>query len=118
MLQPSTNRDFKLFEHTVRIESDLISEIIVKEELELVLNQRGLDLEDDLRRNAAESSFQEFPHVREAISSVDVTNPSHDAPISFTKGHRIASALPVEISDSTDSQKPCQSLVRLEFKLG
>lgn len=41
----------------MRIESDLISEIIVKEELELVLNQRGLDLEDDLRRNAAESSF-------------------------------------------------------------
>ena len=82
------------------------------------MNQRGVDLEDDLRRNAAESSFQEFPHVREAISSVDVTNPSHDAPICFTKGHRIASALPVEISDSTDSQKPCQSLVRLEFKLG
>ena len=73
----------------MRIECDLISEIMVREELELVLNQKSHDIESDLRReatftsrNESETAYnQEYPLIREAISSVDVTNLSHDAPI-------------------------------------
>ena len=55
---------------------------------------------------------------REAISSVDVTNLSQDVPIPQLKGLKIASALPIEIQDSSSGQRPCQSLVCLEFRIG
>ena len=62
---------------------------MIREELELVLNQPSKEIESELRREAARSSSlvsetaynKEYPPIREAISSVDVTNLTHDEAI-------------------------------------
>ena len=60
---------------------------MVREELHVVLNQRVGEIEDELRREVALSSVrgdsynEEFKQMREAISSVDVTNLSQEASI-------------------------------------
>lgn len=82
-------RLFKVFEHPVLVSTDLLTEVMVREELSVVLNQRVCDIEDNLRREAAiistsqrESSCKvDFPTIREAISSVDVTNLSQEISI-------------------------------------
>lgn len=110
----------------MRIQSDLITEVMVKEDLKLVLNQAPKDLADELRmkfygRNDSTSSYNvEYPPIREAISSVDVTSPSHDLPIKLDQDNlRIASALPVEFdaADTDEHTRLCQSLVCLEFQI-
>ena len=60
---------------------------MVREELHIVLNQRVGEIEEELRREVALSSVrgdscnEEFKQMREAISSVDVTNLSQEASI-------------------------------------
>ena len=96
---------------------------MIREELELVLNQPGHEIEAELRREAAmssrletESAYNaEYPPLREAISSVDVTNLSQDASISAQiKKGTFASTHNVESHES----RPVQSLTCLEFKIG
>ena len=54
--QPMEDRQFKVFEQPVIVGSDIITEAMVREELQVVLNQRVDDIEEDLRREAALSS--------------------------------------------------------------
>mmetsp|Transcript_17485 Transcript_17485/g.23605 ORF Transcript_17485/g.23605 Transcript_17485/m.23605 type:complete len:103 (+) Transcript_17485:456-764(+) len=83
---PVAYRELKVFEHAVNLRSDLISEVMVREEFGLVLNERTSEIEEDLRRQAALSSNREsynetYPTLREAISSIDVAAISLDSPI-------------------------------------
>lgn len=97
------DRQFKVFEEPVLVTSDLITETMVREELNVVLNQRVAELEDELRREAAmsgtrgDSYNEEYPPIREAISSVDVTNLSQEASITCQlNSGKVTSSLPVE----------------------
>lgn len=95
---------------------------MVREDLELILNQTSKDIDADLRREAALASRlesepaynQDYPPIREAISSVDVTSFCQDADITAQLRRRnVASAEYVE----GKSDRPVQSLISLEFRV-
>lgn len=51
-----TDRQYKLFEESVNVSTDLITEQMVREELKLVLNQQSDVIEDELKREQAMNS--------------------------------------------------------------
>ena len=119
-----TDRLFKVFAEPVRVLTDLVSEMMVRDELQYVLNQSAGEIEAELRREAERSeSFTseqaynaEYPSIREAISSVDVTNLALDESVAqLIKAGKVASIRPVE---GRNTRHLSESLNCLEFRIG